>query len=80
MKVDGRHVQLRHIRRCTPITTVQLAPGDLGEVAKCNPAAAERIRGQLVSHLRSAWPESVYTLGELPSPGEITRDARGQQS
>jgi hypothetical protein len=49
---------------------------DLRELEREDPAAAEAIRTAIVSHLRSAWPESIAPMGALPIPEAPITDPR----
>lgn len=52
---------------------------EVSELARTEPAAADRLIGALVNHLRSWRPESVSSLGTLPAPSDPSaiRDPRG---
>lgn len=52
---------------------------EVGELARTEPAAADRLVQALVSHIRSWKPESVSPLGTLPPPTDpgAIRDPRG---
>lgn len=54
---------------------------EVGELARTEPAAADRLVSALIGHLMSWRPESVSPLGQLPAPTDpgAIRDPRGQR-